>query len=95
MRRGPCGAPVTGGKPKTNRYLEALRPTLDACGAPWREEWGIRHSKVYVGDALAVVIPRGSFKERARHVAKCKRDIERAAERWRLKIGACPTGKNP
>lgn len=72
---------MTGGKPKTNRYLEALRPTLDGCGVPWREERGIRHSKIYVGDVLAVVIPRGSFKDRRGHVVKCRRDIERAAQR--------------
>lgn len=78
---------MTGGKPQTNRYLETLRPALDACGVPWRAEQGARHAKVYVGSVLATVIPRGSFKDGNMRLKKNTiRNIAAAAERHRASL---------
>lgn len=73
---------MTGGKPKTNRYLEEMRDALDACGLPWRVEPGLKHDKVFIGVEMAFVIPRGQFKDRAPFQrARNARSIRRAVER--------------
>lgn len=77
---------MTGGKPRTNQYLERLRPTLDATGIPWRIENGTRHTKVFVGEVMATVIPRGSFSDgNMGLLRKTIRNINAAADLARMK----------
>ena len=42
------------------RFLPGeLEEILNSCGLPWRIEDGSRHHKIYVGNRLAGVIPKG------------------------------------
>lgn len=46
-----------------NRYLEDIRPALDAGGVPWELRPGKKHDRVFVAGRLATVIPRGHYRE--------------------------------
>lgn len=60
-----------------NRYLEDIRPALDAGGVPWELRPGKKHDKVLVAGRLATVLPRGLYQEDRKRLNNCIASIKR------------------
>lgn len=60
-----------------NRYLEDIRPALDAGGVPWELRPGKKHDKVLVAGRLATVLPHGSYQEDRKRLHNCIAGIKR------------------